>query len=102
MTFVLFFLFPEKEATPYVLSPVQTMSPIQMFPSTSNVAPIKEKPPLLTSRFIEHFDYHSFPLSKNNGNNKTAISLQNIASSSSPPIEESSGNQIPRSASSYV
>ncbi|KAL0144605.1 hypothetical protein V8B55DRAFT_1454129 [Mucor lusitanicus] len=110
---------------PYVLSPIKCPSPIDLFSpvaaaATTKLAPVQEehqqqKPPLKapkTSRFIEHFDYHSFPLVKHNN------SLGNMASSSSSPQlkiatsaeaaaataanDGSSQNQLPRSASSYV
>lgn len=72
-------------------------------------------PPPLTSRFIEHFDYNSFPLVKNNATNNNN-SLGNMASSSSSlqlkiatktttkiaAEDSSSEKQLPRSASSYV
>lgn len=112
---------------PYVLSPIKCLSPIDLFPAaaTAKLSPIQEdqqqtKPPTKvpkTSRFIEHFDYHSFPLVKHNHNNNS--SLGNMASSSSSPQlkiatsteaasaataanDVSSQNQLPRSASSYV
>lgn len=73
----------------YVLSPIQCLSPIDLFPNIAAAAVVKDekdiKPPLpppLTSRFIEHFDYNSFPLVKNNATNNND-SLGNMAPSSS-------------------
>ncbi|KAL9549050.1 hypothetical protein MBANPS3_005388 [Mucor bainieri] len=111
---------------PYVLSPIKCLSPIDLFPAAAaKLAPgqeerQQEKQPSKvpkTSRFIEHFDYHSFPLVKHNHNNNN--SLGNMASSSSSPQlkiatsaeaaaarvatnDGSSQNQLPRSASSFV
>lgn len=108
---------------PYVLSPIKCLSPIDLFPAASK-PPLaeevqqQEKPPTKipkTSRFIEHFDYHLFPLVKHNHSNSNF--LGNMASSSSSPqlkialstetaaaaaSDGSSQNQLPRSASSYV
>ncbi|GAN08865.1 hypothetical protein MAM1_0228c08382 [Mucor ambiguus] len=111
---------------PYVLSPIKCLSPIDLFPpaASAKLTPVqqeRQQEKLLskapkTSRFIEHFDYHSFPLVKHNHNNNN--SLGNMASSSSSPQlkiatsteaaaaaaanDGSSQNQLPRSTSSYV
>lgn len=69
-----------------------------MFESPSSTTAKKEPPvkkePILTSRFIEHFDDH--PLTRNS---KASVSLQNMATSSLP-LESTS--KITRSASSNM
>ncbi|KAK4510214.1 uncharacterized protein ATC70_006386 [Mucor velutinosus] len=110
---------------PYVLSPIKSLSPIDLFPAaaTAKLTPVQEerqqeKPPSKkpkTSRFIEHFDYHSFSLVKHNHNSSNSLGNM-VYSSSSPQLkiatsteaaavasnDGSSQNQLPRSASSYV